>query len=264
MPTFGPTYFYFRVLGQNEVGFGLDPTPAWEQGVGPPGPIASMEITVVGPAMFKIQWTQVTNSGLGANNTDRAINKFTLQICQDPVRDFSVLFFEQQFPGTTTFEFSKHDFKGGGNYTFRVIAFNDAGEGTPSAGVTRPAISLPSEPLNFRAVVNVPLQINLYWGFPLDTGFGDATTVPLGAYILNISTSAGFSTFEQVAISGSALAWNHTGLSKGTIYYYRIRSQTDAGLSEKAPNTTEMAISVPGAPGNFSVKVDSPLEIKLA
>jgi hypothetical protein len=263
MPTFGPTYFYFRVLGQNEVGFGLDPTPAREQGVGPPGPIASMEITVIGPAMFRIQWTQVTNSGLGANNTDRAINKFTLQICQDPVRDFSVLFFEQQFPGTT-FEFSKYDFKGGKNYTFRVIAFNDAGEGTPSAGVTRPAISLPSEPLNFRAVVNVPLQINLYWGFPLDTGFGDATTVPLGAYIVNISTSAGFNTFEQVSISGSDRAWNHTGLSKGTIYYYRIRSQTDAGLSEKAPNTTEMAISVPGAPRNFSVKVDSPLEIKLS
>ena len=263
MPSVGPTYFYFRVLGQNEVGFGLNPTPAREQGVEPPGPIASMEITTIGPAQFKIEWTQVTNSGLGFNNTDRPINKFKLQICQDPVRDFSVLYFEQDF-SATTFEFSKYDFLGGRNYTFRVIAFNDAGEGTPSIGITKPAISLPSEPLNFRAVVSVPLQIDLFWVFPLDTGFGDAVTAPLTGYILNISTSADFSTFQEVTLSGSALAWNHTGLTKGTIYYYRIRSQTDAGLSEKAPNATEMAISVPGSPRNFSVKVDSPLTIKVS
>jgi len=74
--------------------------------------------------------------------------------------------------------------------------------------VTRPAISLPSEPLNFRAVVNVPLQINLYWEFPLDTDFGDATAVPLGGYIVSISTSAGFSTFEQVTIVD--LLWHGT------------------------------------------------------
>jgi len=52
VPSIGPTYFFFRVMGQNEVGLGLEPTPAKEQGVGPPGPIGSMKITVVGPAQF--------------------------------------------------------------------------------------------------------------------------------------------------------------------------------------------------------------------
>lgn len=234
-----------------------------------PGPIRSMEIETIGLAMFKISWTHVVDSGLGNtansfNNTDRPINQFKLQICQDPVRDFTILHFEQKFPGTT-FTFSKYDFLGGRNYTFRVLAYNDAGEGTPSVGITRPAISLPSEPLDFRAIVNVPLQISLFWVFPLDTGFGNPTTVPLEAYIINISSSAtGFTEFQEVTLPGNALAWNHTGLTKGTIYFYQIQSKTNAGLSEIAPNATEMAISAPGVPRNFSIKVDLPLVIKVS
>ena len=264
MPSIGPTYFFFRVLGQNEVGFGPESArPGKEQGVGPPGPISSLDVQTIGPAQFSIAWTQVTNSGLGVNNTERPLNSFKLQICQDPVRDFSILYFEQDFL-PTEFEFSKYDFIGGRNYTFRIFAFNDAGRGDPSMYVTKPAISLPSEPRGFRAAVFVPLQINLYWEFPLDTGFGDATTAPLLNYILNISTSESFSAFQEVVLDPRALAWNHTGLTKGTIYYYRIRSQTDAGLSVNAPNASEMAISVPGIARNFSVLVDSPLVIRVS
>jgi len=95
---------------------------------------------------------------------------------------------------------------------------NKAGEGTPLVGITETAISLPSDPLNFRAVVKVPLQIDLSWGLPIATGFRDATTAPLRGYIINITNSAdGFSQYEELTLSGVVLAWNHTGLTKGII-----------------------------------------------
>ena len=263
MPSSGPTYFHFRVLGKNEVGFGLAPTSASEQGVTVPGPVSSLDVQTIGPAMFKIDWTQVTNSGLGANNTDRPITRFQLQICRDPDRIFATIYFKQYFPGDT-FTFSKYDFIGGTNYTFRVRAENDAGWGAQSASITKPAISLPSPPVDFTAVVNVPLQINLYWKFPLDTGFGDATTAPLTAYILNISISEDFSSSTEVELDPALLAYNHTGLTKATTYYFQIRSQTDAGMSLDAPNASETALSGPGTPRNFSVSVNSELVINVA
>ena len=167
VPSIGPSYFYFRVIAQNEAGLGNSSLAAKEQGVGVPSAPNNVAVSVVGPARFRVQWGNVSDTGVGGSL--RPLLYFRVEICQSPIYDFSVLYLAVDL-SSSTFSFSTAQVLGGRNYSFRVVAYNDAGRGIASSAIVELAVALPTNPRQFTAIVQQPLQINLAWVIPADTG----------------------------------------------------------------------------------------------
>ena len=168
VPSNGPSYYYYRVFAQSEAGIGTASASAGEQGVAPPSAPDSIQVSTIGPARFRVQWTDVSDSGLGPS-ASRPLQFFRLEICQAPIYDFSSLYLDKNF-SQSTLSYDTATFFGGRNYSFRVVAYNDAGRGTPSPVIVELAVALPSTPRLFTAVVQQPLQINMAWIVPSETG----------------------------------------------------------------------------------------------
>jgi hypothetical protein len=168
VPSVGPSFFFFRIIAQNEAGLGSASTAGREQGVAVPSAPQSLDVSTIGPARFRAQWGNVADTGVGG--TARPLLYYRLEICQGPVYDFSILYFAQNF-STATFTYDTVQLFGGRNYSFRVVAYNDAGRGAPTPVVIQLAVALPSSPRQFSAVVQLPLQIQLSWFIPADTGY---------------------------------------------------------------------------------------------
>ena len=168
VPSSGPSYYRYRVFAQSEAGIGPASASAGEQGVSLPSAPASIQVTTIGPARFRVQWADVADSGLGLGAA-RPLQFFRLEVCQAPIYDFSVLYIDLNF-SQATLSYDTPTVFGGRNYSFRVAAYNDAGRGPASPVVVELAVSLPSTPRHFAAAVQQPLQINLAWVVPSETG----------------------------------------------------------------------------------------------
>ena len=127
----------------------------------------NVAVSVVGPARFRVQWGNVSDTGVGGSL--RPLLYFRVEICQSPIYDFSVLYLAVDL-SSSTFSFSTAQVLGGRNYSFRVVAYNDAGRGIASSAIVELAVALPTNPRQFTAIVQQPLQINLAWVIPADTG----------------------------------------------------------------------------------------------
>jgi len=263
VPYAGPELFYFRVFAENEVGAGIPSSSASEQGVDAPSAPLNLDVATIGPAQFTVTWTSPTNTGVGG--TARALLSYRLEVISDPESAFtdSNLYFAADL-ASNVYTYTKTDFIGGTNYTFRVLASNDAGLGTASATVKVPAIALPGPPTSFTATITGPLVVALQWAIPTDTGFGDATTAPIREYAVNVSSTGLFAGEEEVLFSGtgSDFSYVHTGLVKATGYYYRVFARTDAGWSDPS-EAFEQGITVPTEPLALAMAVTSPLKIEV-
>ena len=270
MPAKGPSYFYFKIEARNEAGLGPASLPAKEQGVGVPGPPQNLTIEVLEPGdRFYISWFPPADFGLGPGIVSRSLSSYLIEICQGPINSSTCAFpplgnlFNFTYLDPSTQSFTSNNFPGGKTYFFRVAAQNNVSLGNWSSIVFKNAISLSFQPQGFQAVVMMPLQINLMWQIPLDTGDGSNTRIPVTSYIINVSSNVTFIDDVQTIFVGLGFSFNYTGLSKGRTYFFRIWARTAAGISSSYGSAIEQGITVPSAPPNLFAKSDAPLTIRV-
>jgi hypothetical protein len=136
-------------------------------------------------------------------------------------------------------------------YSYRVRAYNEAGESRPSNQVSAVVAGFPDAPSYLEAAAVSSSQINITWEDNSDneTGFRIERKIAGGAY----------SQIESVAKNITAFA--DTGLTSNTKYYYRIRAYNTMGVSkyssETSITTQPPATVVRLIVGNTSYYVDS-------
>jgi len=141
-------------------------------------------------------------------------------------------------------------------YTFKVSAINAAGTGsasTASSAVTPQ--SEPSAPLNLSATSSNQTVV-LNWNAPSSTG-GSAITDYVAEYSTN--GSSGWVAFGTVSTVRSETA---TGLTNGTLYYFRVSAVNSIGTGlatsnvTATPSTTASApTSLVATPGNAQISL---------
>jgi hypothetical protein len=114
------------------------------------------------------------------------------------------------------------------------------------------ASSIPNEPLQFNSHVESSSEITLSWE--------DNSQNETGFYIEHSTTSpsSGFTSLTTTA--ASAEAYSHTGLTEGSVHYYRIRATNTYGSSSWVG--TSNITSIP-EPTNFAAATVSASQINL-
>jgi len=130
-------------------------------------------------------------------------------------------------------------------YSFRVVAFNAAGNSTsaPVGGTTE---TIPSAPTNFAATLAAGPVINLTWR---DNANNEAyylveRSVDGGAYAL-IANPPAFANTGNVSFSDPAVSAGHN-------YQYRISAVNSAGASAAVLSNLVTIAAVPAAPSNLT------------
>ncbi len=138
-------------------------------------------------------------------------------------------------------------------YTYRVRAYNDAGNSSYSNEAGAVTATLPRAPTSLRAEAVSNREIRLTWSDRSDneTGF-------------KIERKRENRSFEEIAtVRANTTSYNDTGLAEDTEYTYRVRAYNDAGNSSYSNEAGATTITVPQAPSNLRVQAVSEERINL-
>lgn len=224
------TAYSFRLHAINDGGASAAGTTAVATTV-PPAPVATA--TVVSNSQIKLAWTNV--GGETGYKLERTVNG----------TDWTQV-------GTTAANIvTLTDGSLGSNvsYTYRVRAYNAAGNGAYSANVSKK--TLLAAPTGVTADASSASVINLTW----DDSEGET-----GYRVEKLSGTAW-------VVVGTTLAADHTslsvtGLAGGTSYAFRVRALNDGGWS--AQSTSGTALTKPAAPATLTTTSPATGQIKLA
>ena len=147
-------------------------------------------------------------------------------------------------------------------YHYRVTAVNDVG----SSRVSRPVFAkttadVPDEPTYLKATAQSHQEISLTWS-PPDYDGGSRIT----GYLIEYSSNDG-ATWDAVRKNtGSAsTTYTHGGLTRGTLYYYRVAAINKIGTGERSEVAEAKTFALkPSAPYDLKAKVKSSTQIDLS
>jgi fibronectin type 3 domain-containing protein len=128
-------------------------------------------------------------------------------------------------------------------YSYRIVAFNSAGESSAQIEVLTPA-TIPTAPSDVLALANTPTKITITW---TDNSFNETEfTVQRSLDGTNWST-VGFA-------SAGSIGYLDEGLTPGTTYFYRVASTNTAGSSEFSTVASATTSNVaPAAPSDLTI-----------
>jgi fibronectin type 3 domain-containing protein len=123
------------------------------------------------------------------------------------------------------------------------------------------AATAPGPPSSPSAVAVSPTQINLFWAAPSNDGQSSITGY-------KIEYKVGSGTYSVLTPSTPNTSYQHTGLSTGQTYYYRISAINSVGTGSassevSATPTSSSTASVPSAPRDLSAAAASPTSVNL-
>ena len=138
---------------------------------------------------------------------------------------------------------------------YRVAAINDVGTGSPSnvvPGTTPGSTGTAGAPRNLTAVAAGAAIINLNWDAP------PSGVNTISGYQVDVSTNVGVSWTRLTTTV--ATEHQHSGLTAGVIYHYRVRAlYSDNTLGPPAvTHATTVATGIPSAPQNLTATADGP------
>ncbi|MCY3714372.1 MAG: fibronectin type III domain-containing protein [Gemmatimonadetes bacterium] len=162
--------------------------------------------------------------------------------------------------GEDTKSYTDGGLASGTGYTYRVYAFNEAGDSDYSnqaSATTRP--TRPAAPFSLTATAQSSSRILLGWK--------DASHNEAGFKIERKLTTAADSTYSEIGTAGTnAETYTDSGLSASTGYTYRVRAHNTAGNSDysgEASATTQAPSPPPATPSGLSATATSSSQIDL-
>ena len=191
-------FLYFRILAVNDAGRSSFVYTVKEQSIDTPTAPVMFNVALLGPLYMGLTWSLPINTGIG--DQSRALKDFVLfmgrAVGSINLTVGNIVFTKENVISPNVTSWNKTGFQKGFTYFFHIQAENDAGFGDMSPTVQMPAIDLPLSPANFSASVRLPLQINLTWSTPTDTGFFQKDESRLTGYFLEQSEYSDFHNFS--------------------------------------------------------------------
>ena len=237
------TSYSFRVAAETEWGIGEYSAPVSATPFTLPGAPTSVVGTSAN-ASVSLSWSAPASNG-GATVTDYLI-EYASGGAYSTFSDGSNSNTSATVTGLTN----------GTAYTFRVSAINAAGTGTAStASSAVTPITVPSAPQSLSATASNQTVV-LNWSAPSTTGGSSITD-----YVAEYSTN-GTSGWVAFGTTSTVRSETATGLTNGTLYYFRVSAVNSAGTGtatsnvSATPSTTASApTSLVATPGNTQVSL---------
>ena len=150
-------------------------------------------------------------------------------------------------------KYSDTNLEGNARYTYRVFAFNDAGDSRYSNEAEAVTATVPDAPTNLEAETISATEINLTWRYRSDneTGF-------------KIERKKAGGRFAEIdTVRANVTSYADSRLDENTKYIYRVRAYNAAGNSSYSNEAEATTGRLPDAPTNLSAEAVSNQEIKL-
>jgi C1A family cysteine protease len=193
-------------------------TIAYEGSQPAPSPVvpaapSGLTATAASSSQINLSWSD------GSNDEDG----FRIERCQGPG---CTSFTQVAIVGTGVKSYSNSGLTANTPYTYRVCAYNSAGNSgysNSAAATTLPASQLPTAPSGLTATAVSRSQINLSWADNSNNEDGYKVERCRGSRCTN---------FQQIAVTGpNVTSYANTGLRRRTAYSYRVRAYNSTGNS---------------------------------
>ena len=234
------TTYHWRVSAYNSGG-ASPPATATARTSNVPTRPTSFAATPVAATTIRLSWA------------DRSANENGFRIERSTSPEFTVIDKTYTAP-VDAIQFDDTEATNAVTYHYRLRTFNAAGA-SPDRVASATTPLLPTAPSDFSATVASGGEIDLAW----DDNSGNET-----GFKLERSTSAAFATVERTFnLPPDMRLFTDEGLSRNTIYYYRLRAVNS--VSESAPVTASAAtFNSPHAPTGLTAAAYSGTRVDLA
>ncbi len=218
------TIYYYQVRSYNSAGTSTNSSA--ENLITIPGSPTATDATTIQIGSFQANW----NSEMGTTD-------YKLDVATDISFSNILTNYNNLEVGDITTYTVDSNINAGAEYFYRVKATNSSGTSAYSNIISLTTIPAPPLIINANQITQTSFKAN--W-----SSSSGAT-----GYYLDVSTNSSFSSYQtgyENKNVGSNLSELVTGLSTGTIYYYRVRSYTSTGTS--ANSTSSNLITIPDSP----------------
>jgi titin len=147
----------------------------------------------------------------------------------------------------------------GTSYSYRILAYSDAGTSDPSNVATAVTLTVTTPPAAPTALAATPVsatQIALTWA--------DNATDEDGYYVQRCSGAACNGFTQVAALAAGATSYTSGGLTAGTSYSFRVVAYNAGGSSGYSNVATAAIPAPPAAPTGLGATVNSSSQISLA
>jgi phosphodiesterase/alkaline phosphatase D-like protein len=147
--------------------------------------------------------------------------------------------------GTLTYTYPAGTFVEGSKYCFRIRAYNDTADFRYSGDTAKPLTTLVAAPTWATTPVSAISRTGLTLTWNADAIFGG------NGYYVERSSVSNFSS-NVVGSAAATPSFPSSGLTSGTLYYYRVSTKNMDGVSGVV-STTQSVTTVPAIPTTLSV-----------
>lgn len=222
-----------------------------------PGAPTGLAAIATSPTKIDLSWSAPTNTG------GYPITGYKIEYKKGTGSYLSLV----SNTANTTTSYSHTGLTTGASYTYKMSAVNSIGTGNASSEVSATPTSTsqpstataPSSP-SLSATAVSATQINLSWNAPSNNG-GSAIT----GYKIEVKKGTG--SFETLVTNtaNTSTIYSHTGLTAGTVYYYRVSAinsigtgtSSDASATPKE-TTTPTLTAIATSPTQISLSWSAP------
>jgi fibronectin type 3 domain-containing protein len=230
------TAYWYRVVASNAIG---DSAPSATRGVTtPPSAPTGLTAAFVSGGQVNLTWT----------NRSSAAAAYTIQQSNDGTTWQQV----GSTSGSATSFTAGGPLNGSTTYSFRVLAYSNAGgySGYAMTSATTPAF--PNRPTLNSATAQSGTTVALAWS---DVA-GEA------GFRVDRSADNGMTWAAAGTVPSGVTTFTDTGLAEATAYVYRVVATNSSGSS--APSATMSGITQPSAPSGLTATAASPTQVNLS